>query len=251
MDIVTRRQSGIPTTVTNSNGSRRPALATGLRTLTVHYTGASGALAGNDPLAAFKSLHQFAINERKPYEYNYVITWDGQVFEFAGLFQAAHSASENLTSIGVQFHNAVGEPLLDAQLVSFLALRRHLVEIGALSAGHVVVKHREMPGASTPCPGEAIERRWDECTVALEALGRGHDNRSDHQHKQGEELDMATINDFEAVLRNVLNESTGDGLLDFDDTIREILRLGRTNFNDLQALKAEVAALREQLPPAA
>ena len=62
---------------------------------------------------------------------------------------------------------------------------------------------------------------------------------------------MATTADLEAVVRTVLNGATGNGLTNYDDTIREILELGRVNFNDLQALKAEVATLRAQLPPAA
>ena len=61
---------------------------------------------------------------------------------------------------------------------------------------------------------------------------------------------MATTADLESVIRSVLNGATGNGLTNYDDTIREILELGRINFNDLQALKAEVATLRAQLPAA-
>jgi hypothetical protein len=66
----------------------------------------------------------------------------------------------------------------------------------------------------------------------------------------GGEFDMATTADLESVIRSVLNGATGNGLTNYDDTIREILELGRINFNDLQALKAEVATLRAQLPAA-
>ena len=72
-----------------------------------------------------------------------------------------------------------------------------------------------------------------------------------HPVNPGSEFDMATTADLEAVVRTVLNGATGNGLTSYDDTIREILELGRVNFNDLQALKAEVATLRAQLPPAA
>ena len=162
MRIITRAESGIPVKVTMSTGQPRPALQPGLRTLTVHYTGATGRLGDRDPKQSFLNLHAFAVGKKKPYEYNYVITHDGSIWEFAGLFRAAHCTGANDTAIGVQFHNAVGEPLLDEQLAAYRFLRDHLVAIGALAPDHAVVKHRKMPAAATPCPGEAIEQRWAE-----------------------------------------------------------------------------------------
>ena len=153
MRIITRAESGIPVRVTTSKGQPRPALRPGLRTLTLHYTGAKGRLRDRDPRRAFLDLHAFAVNAKKPYEYNYVITQDGSIWEFAGLFRAAHCAFANDTAIGVQFHNGVGEPLLDAQLDAYRFLRGHLVAIGALAPDHAVKKHREMPQAATDCPG--------------------------------------------------------------------------------------------------
>jgi len=448
MRIITRAESGIPVKVTKSNGRPRPALQRGLRTLTLHYTGASGRLTGRDSKRAFLGLHAFAIKEKKPYEYNYVITQDGQIWEFAGLFVAAHCTGANETAIGVQFHNAVGEPLLDVQLAAYRFLRGHLVAVGALAPDHAVEKHLEMPAAATDCPGFAIEQRWGELDTSLDnvptvisaeggdeltgpatvaadgavawAIGRGapadlagdvvplywelapplgirpevalaqamvetanftfprreHTVSPEHRNPcgmrtrviekgpngeaetpqnhqrfatwrdgvqahldhlglylglpgypkaatpdprhfphllgkvisltnlgdwwvlggqgtkpaygaairarvaempaapaagttttattttttattttttpttSGEEFDMATTADLETVIRAVLNGATGNGLTSYDDTIREILEIGRINFNDLQALKAEVAALKAQLPAA-
>lgn len=432
--IITRNQSGIPVTVTNRNGSPRPQLASGLTVLTVHYAGAENPVHGRDPVKSFVGLHNWAKNvAKKPYEYNYVITWDGSLFEFAGLFQSAHSKGNNLTSIGVQFHNSVGEPLTDAQVDAYRWLRGHLVEIGALVADHAVTPHHDMRGASTTCPGQWVKQRLAELIAPLGtgqtriatgadeisggaqitvdqalawaatkgapadivsevarlywelapalgirpevvfaqamvetanftfprcgttvcpdycnpcgmrtkviAAGEGEtpqnhqrfpswrvgvqahldhlalylgrpgypkpdDQTPDPRHFHflfgkvvsltnlgdwwvkggaggphpaygasvrsrlaamgaaqipseasppppppppaplGKDTDVATTQELETIIRTVLNEAVGEGLLDFDDTIKEILDLGRKNFNDLQHLKAEVANLR-------
>ena len=84
--------------------------------------------------------------------YNYVIMQGGHVFEWAGLFQAAHATDNNDTSIGVCLYNNKGEQLTDAQLNSYRRLRRHLVDTGALTREHAVKKHRELRSASTECP---------------------------------------------------------------------------------------------------
>ena len=52
-----------------------------------------------------------------------------------------------------------------------------------------------------------------------------------------DEFDMATIADLETALRNVLSGATGEGLPGFDQTIQEILRVGRLNFNDISGVK--------------
>src|SRR5690606_38779261 len=84
----------------------------------------------------------------------------GYLAEYAGLYEAAHSKGNNSTSIGVVFYNAVGEPPTPAQIEAFRFLRRHLVEVGALTADHQVKKHKDMGTTVTPCPGAAIEAHW-------------------------------------------------------------------------------------------
>ena len=48
---------------------------------------------------------------------------------------------------------------------------------------------------------------------------------------------MATIADLEATLRNVLSGATGVGLTTFDETVQEILNVGRINFNEISGVK--------------
>ena len=52
-----------------------------------------------------------------------------------------------------------------------------------------------------------------------------------------DEFDMATIADLEATLRNVLSGATGVGLTTFDETVQEILNVGRINFNEISGVK--------------
>jgi hypothetical protein len=167
--IITRRESGLPDKVMSFDNptKQRPLLRKGLTELAIHYVGGEGALAGKEPRAAMRSLHDAHFNSKRRFMYNFVIMQGGQVFEWAGLFQAAHATGNNDTSIGVCLYNNKGEPLTDAQLTAFRQLRRHLVDTGALTRDHAVKKHRELRSASTECPGHAIERRWSELSAPL------------------------------------------------------------------------------------
>lgn len=125
-------------------------------------------------------FQQVALAAGKSYEYNYVIPprddGSAQVWEYAGTYQAAHSAGENDVAIGVLFaigvHNhpsyanydktrpTVWEELTDPMVEAYRWLRDRLL----FDAGYVLptvaqIEHRAMPGAATACPGNSVIAR--------------------------------------------------------------------------------------------
>ncbi len=121
-----------------------------------------------------------ALSAGKSYEYNYVIPprLDGssQVWEYAGTYQAAHSAGENDVSIGVLFAIGVAnhpsysgydpakptvwESLTDQMVEAYRWLRDILLErSGYILPGVAELEHRAMPGAATACPGVSVIAR--------------------------------------------------------------------------------------------
>jgi hypothetical protein len=155
--IVTRPEIGLPALVTNANGTPRHILHNE-RWVTYHYTGVSSRGYKTADVAAEVRRIQNVFSSSKPFEYNYVIgqTEDSAVYEFAGLFQAAHSAGENADSFGILFLNAVGEPLTSTQIKKAQWLRDLLIFTGRLRAQPEQRPHRFMPGAATACPGDLI-----------------------------------------------------------------------------------------------
>ena len=80
----------------------------------------------------------------------------GNIYEFAGEYQAAHAKGFNATGYGILFLNGVGEPMTDAQMASFHFLFGCLLWNGRVQQRPMVVGHREL--AATACPGEAYLR---------------------------------------------------------------------------------------------
>jgi hypothetical protein len=151
-------------------------------TITRHYTGSPPMVrASLQPAEVFMPWFQtVALASAKSYEYNYVIPprADGssQVWEYAGSYQAAHSAGENDTAIGVLFaigvtnhpsystydksKPTVWEALTDGMVDAYRWLRDRLL----FDSGYVLptvqeLEHRAMPGALTACPGQSIIAR--------------------------------------------------------------------------------------------
>lgn len=155
--IVPRTEIGLPETVTNANGTPRPPLFNE-RWVTFHYTGVSSRGYATADVAAEVLRIQQVFSATKPFEYNYVIgqTDDESIYEFAGTFQAAHSAGENADSFGILFLNAVGEPLTATQIAKAQWLRDVLIFVGSLQVNPDQRPHRWMPDAATACPGDII-----------------------------------------------------------------------------------------------
>jgi len=152
--IVPRHQIGLPHRVTNTNGRPRPELHNE-PIITVHYTGVSSRGYTHADVAAEVRRIQQAFSRTKPFEYNYVIgqTNDDAIYEFAGTYQAAHSAGENHMAFGVLFLNAVDEPFNCVQQAKFQWLRDVLIWVGELAPNPQQLPHNEMHGARTACPG--------------------------------------------------------------------------------------------------
>lgn len=163
--IVPRTEIGLTPEVYNNDGvTLRPPLSQE-RWLTVHYTGVDVAWGDpGDTPAEIRSIQRYAQGAGKSNEYNYVIGQDNDdlIYEYAGHFQAAHSAGENSQSVGVLMLNGTREPLTDKQVRKFRWLRQLLVFDGTLKPNHEVTPHKEMPGAATACPGDLILARWSD-----------------------------------------------------------------------------------------
>jgi N-acetylmuramoyl-L-alanine amidase len=147
---------------TSSSGAPRPKLVNPTY-LTIHYTGTSVPWGDpNDTAAEIRSIQDYAGPAGKGWEYNDVIDQAGDVWEYAGDYQAAHSAGENPVARGVLLLLGTTEAPSDAMVAGVRWLRWHLVTTGRLSPVHSMRPHREMPGAATACPGPLVMRRWDE-----------------------------------------------------------------------------------------
>jgi hypothetical protein len=162
---------------TNNSGTVRPKLKLPAPNMTRHYTGSppssrARTWAAVDFMPWFQTV---ARASGKSYEYNYIIPprSDGtaQVWEYAGLHQAAHSSGENDIAIGVLFaigvlnhpsyadHNpalpVVWERITDEMIEAYRWLRDvHLNGLNAVLPSVKEIEHRNMPGAATACPGE-------------------------------------------------------------------------------------------------
>jgi len=158
-----RVESGLPVPHNNDGVTTRPLLKNGIGILTDHYPGSSATYKNMDGPVKKKIY----INEvqrqamarppatRNSFEYNYFIFMDGEVWEYAGEYLAAHSAGENPIAYGVQFVNGNDDLCTDIQVLAYQWLRDvHLKLRGKVSSNAVSIPHREMPGAATLCPGD-------------------------------------------------------------------------------------------------
>lgn len=146
---------------------------------TVHYTGvpwhlSNGMLRYPPVIEATHMVNIEAIADggKKSFEYNYVIPVGvpgvAHVWEYAGLYQAAHSYGENdlafgcLLLLGVDNFgkpNQVWQPISEEMVYAVRWINKMLREQGFLSLTHQLLPHASMPEAATPCPGvPAIER---------------------------------------------------------------------------------------------
>lgn len=167
-----------------NNGSPRPLLGQPVPGLTVHYRGSPiNDSATASPVSYMQAAEQRADWAGKSFEYNYIILpgrAGGLVCEYAGLYRAAHSAGENHW-IGVQFALGVnnhpsyrnydpGKPTVwqpvDDDMINAYRWLRDVHLAGVLSANFDQLQHRQMPGAATACPGQAIIDRWADLLTA-------------------------------------------------------------------------------------
>ena len=152
--IVPRTEYGLPATVTNANGTPRLPLKNE-PWMTAHYTGNNVDYTGKVTTEVILQIQRI-FGKTKPFEYNYVIGQEDndEIYEFAGKFQAAHSAGENLDSFGVLFLLGVGEEPTPRMIDKWRWLRDVLKADGSLSYNVIELPHSMMPGAATACPGE-------------------------------------------------------------------------------------------------
>jgi hypothetical protein len=158
-----RSYSNLPAPHNNDGVTPRPLLAPLRPTVTLHYPGspvgvsyAGDTMRGDVKKKAYISaVQRNAVAQGKSYEYNYFIFTDGEIWEYAGDYLAAHSAGENTVSYGVQFVNGQDDLCTDAQVAAFHWLRDiHLAARGRITGDCACTPHRDMPSASTACPGD-------------------------------------------------------------------------------------------------
>lgn len=158
-----RAYNGLPAPHNNNGTTLRPLLAQLRPTITCHYPGSpiGRSYAGDAMLGDVKkktylhNMQRYAQSAGKSFEYNYLIFMDGEVWEYAGDYLAAHSAGDNADSIGVQFVNGQDDPCTGEQIQAFRWLRDiHLKSRKRLTIDCATTPHREMPGAATSCPGD-------------------------------------------------------------------------------------------------
>lgn len=167
---------------TSGGTTKRPPLNTPCRHVVIHYTGAAATFTGRDPHIAVRTLFMWAHANNKGDEYNYIITPDGQTWEWAGDQRAAHCTSWNTDSVGVLLLVGINEPPPLPMPASLLELRRTMEDAGTITPQHRVGQHREYlgtaPGPSwqpktgawqTDCPGAAIVARWPMFAAPLPA----------------------------------------------------------------------------------
>jgi hypothetical protein len=156
--IVPRITYGLPSQVVDTQGRPRPQLL-GATYYTFHYTGVSVRYAERSTPSEILKI-QSTFGSTKPFMYNYVIGQepDTKVYEFAGVFQGAHSAGNNGNSFGVLFLNGTTERLTGLQIQKAQWLRDVLRHSGRLRAQPDQRPHQLMPGAKTACPGDLIMR---------------------------------------------------------------------------------------------
>jgi hypothetical protein len=161
--IVPRTEIGLPAEVRGSTGALRPPLHDEPM-LTAHYTGVSSRSYTTADVAREVVRIQEIFYTTKPFEYNYVIgqAEDDKIYEFAGKFQAAHSAGENSIAFGVLLLNGVNDPVTPTQIRKFQWLRDVLIADGSLQAVVDQRRHKDMPGASTQCAGIHVDAVWSQ-----------------------------------------------------------------------------------------
>lgn len=153
--IIPRIETGLPARVTNIDHiTSRPVLQLNRGLIVAHYTGSKTKYHGWSISQVMKLI--LSLNRWKANEYNYVIDWAGNIYEFAGEYRAAHAKGYNDTGYGVLFLNGVGEPMTDAQMASFHFLFGCLLWAGRVQQRPMVVGHKEL--AATACPDRIFWR---------------------------------------------------------------------------------------------
>ena len=153
----------------DSEGRARRRLARDRKRLAIHYTGETKRyLDPDDSPQRLSAIQRYAQSADKPWEYNYVVDGQGQVWEYAGEFMAAHSKHNNATSYGVLLLLGTPETPTDEMIDAARWLRFVLTAFHNLSADHVMLPHRDMPRAATAVPGPAGPRQ---VAPAVDPLG--------------------------------------------------------------------------------
>lgn len=151
---------------TNSNGTLRKPVDRPAKYITGHHTGAGEWADFYDTIPEVRYIQMYAQHAKKPWEYNWIIDTEGNVVEYAGFFQAAHSGGENHTAYGVLLLiNATNEKPTEAQKLAFRQLVWWLKELGYTNYMTQILPHQQMPGAATACPGVNIMGSWREFLV--------------------------------------------------------------------------------------
>lgn len=151
---------------TNSNGTLRAPVERPAKYNTAHHTGAGEWADFYDTVPEVRYIQMYAQHAKKPWEYNWIIDTEGNVVEYAGFYQAAHSGGENHNSYGILLLlNSQIERPTQAQILAFRQLVWWLKELGYTNYMTLILPHQRMPGAKTACPGLYVMASWSEFIV--------------------------------------------------------------------------------------
>lgn len=234
--IVPRTEYGLPAVVTNSNGTPRPPL-NNEPIMTGHYTGNNIDYTDKVTTEVIKRIQEI-FDETKPFEYNYVIGQENndEIYEFAGEFQAAHSAGENTIAFGVLLLLGVGEEPTPLMIKKWQWLRETLQFAGKLALNCQQLMHFQMPGAATACPGNQVRQLWPEFLKPYytEPVGpiEEEDEMVDGIYYPGDEIDHLTDVQFAAFSSGIVRHNTGPDAVLYAGAKRVPIK-GTEHFNQL------------------
>lgn len=169
-------------------GARPPRQRTAMplpqRNVWVHHgTGPSGP----DPAALVRSYQAYHMDSRgySDIAYNWLVDSGGRIYEGRGWgVKGGHTLGHNSSSHAVCYVGDSDQGLTDAAVGSIAAVIREGVRVGAVSGDPHIGGHRDAPGNSTSCPGDALERRLPDIRALVAGQPAGEDDEMSVEDRQ-------------------------------------------------------------------
>jgi hypothetical protein len=231
-------------------------LAHGTKHLLVHYVGSGTFGNGKNPgFDEAKSVAHFGIEAGKPFEYNYMVSWDGGVFEQAGGYQAQHCKNYNSSSYGVLLLLGVGIVPTLKMTEAYWWLINKLKTSGDIVGAVELAPHYRY--RQTICPNTQVAEHpygnWNSPTGEGSLGNLWVQFLAPPIPDSGDEMTEADWQKLTSIVnqqvRSVLNEGTAFGLSSWAQTCQEQLNVERQNFNGQQIANTKLDQLLKQTSP--
>lgn len=229
MNITPRSTIGTP-----EPPSDRYKLPSSTRSLLVHYTGSPNY--GNHSktgLQEAKEIAKYGVSAGKSWEYNYMVSWDGGIFEQAGGYKGAHCSNWNEESYGILFILGVEIPPTQEQINAFWWLEDWLITNKKLQSNHEKVPHYRY--RATICPNTELAEHPGNTWNSPTGEGSQGDLLPFLLNRPVEEDDMPTEAQFKQWMRDVANEwavvgSNGT----YQNTVQNFVNAINSTFNEVK-----------------